>query len=71
MDSRVQENRRLRHEVGVAVTDHGFPATFIKDGLGSASMERTPRQRVNGENSQSRCFRGKERTPGRTGIFTR
>lgn len=43
MNSRVQENRRRRHEVGVAVTDRGFPATFIKDGLGSASMERTPK----------------------------
>lgn len=33
MDSRVQEsNIRQRDEVGIAATNHGFPATFIKDG---------------------------------------
>lgn len=55
MDSRVQENnRRRRHEVGVAVTDHGFPATFIKDGLGSGSMERTPKAGASGARKDTR-----------------
>lgn len=49
MDSRIQEsNIRRRDEVGIAVTDHAFPAMFIKDGLGSKSTERNPKAGASG-----------------------
>ena len=49
MDSRIQEsNIRQRDDVGIAVTDHGFPAAFIKDSLGSGPMKRTPKAGASG-----------------------